>query len=196
MNSTAESSRPGERTQALTQHAELLLLGALEAEPETTQAHLAARVGVAVGTVNWHLKRWAADGYVHIKRIGRWRWRYILTPRGLAEKGRLAASFVERSMRLYRETREHARARLRELRSAGYDHVRLEGAGDLADVCRLTCLERGVSITQDRDAPVLRIEGTDLRLAWPRGRPEPGPGTRARRAPTLQGHPGRGRADA
>ena len=55
----------------------LELLEALEADPETTQAHLATQVGVAVGTVNWYLKRWAAKGYVKIRRIGRWRWRYV-----------------------------------------------------------------------------------------------------------------------
>ena len=32
---------------------ELQLLEALASDPETTQADLAARVGVAVGTVNW-----------------------------------------------------------------------------------------------------------------------------------------------
>jgi winged helix-turn-helix DNA-binding protein len=152
----------------LEKHAQLRLLDALEAEPEISQADLAVRVGVAVGTVNWYLKRWAADGYLHIKRIGRWRWRYILTPHGMAEKARLGAAFIERSMRLYRETREQARARLTEVRSAGYDRVQVAGDGDLADVCRLTCLERGVAVTQDADAPALCVDGTDIRLQWPK----------------------------
>jgi len=145
----------------------LRLLDALESEPETTQSDLAARLGVAVGTVNWYLKRYAADGFVHITRIGRWRWRYILTPRGMAEKARLAASFVDRSMRLYRETRELVSARLTELRNAGYERIRIEGDGDLADVCRLTCLERGIGVTDEDGAPVLRIESTTIRLVWP-----------------------------
>lgn len=153
----------------LEKHAKLRLLDALEAEPEISQADLAARVGVAVGTVNWYLKRWATDGYLHIKRIGRWRWRYILTPHGLAEKARLGASFIERSMRLYRETREQARERLTEVRAAGYDRIRIAGDGDLADVCRLTCLERGIAITLDGDAPVLSVDGTAIGLTWPEG---------------------------
>ena len=164
-----------EKPPALEKHAQLRLLDALEAEPEISQADLAARVGVAVGTVNWYLKRWAADGYVHIKRIGRWRWRYILTPHGLAEKTRLAAAFIDRSMRLYRETRELARARLAEVRKAGYDRVQLAGDGDLADVCRLTCLERGIAVTQDAGAPALLVEGTDVRIEWP-GTAKPGAG--------------------
>ena len=61
-------------------YTELQLLEALEAEPETSQADLAAKVGVAVGTVNWYIKRWSAKGYIKVKRIGRWRWRYLLAP--------------------------------------------------------------------------------------------------------------------
>jgi hypothetical protein len=49
---------------------ELQLLEALELEPETTQA------GVAVGMVNWYLKRWTAKGTIKVKRIGRWQWCY------------------------------------------------------------------------------------------------------------------------
>ena len=154
---------------ALEKHAKLRLLDALEAEPEISQADLAARVGVAVGTVNWHLKHWATDGYLHIKRIGRWRWRYILTPHGVAEKARLGASFIERSMRLYRETREQARERLAEVCAAGSDRVCIAGDGDLADVCRLTCLERGITTTADADVPVLVVAGTQIELKWPEG---------------------------
>lgn len=165
MNSTTESVEG--KQEVPDNQAQLRLLDALAAEPETTQSDLAARLGVAVGTVNWYLKRYAADGYVHITRIGRWRWRYILTPRGMAEKARLATSFVDRSMRLYRETRDLARARLTEVRNSGYDRIRIEGEGDLADVCRLTCLERGIGMTQEDAAPVLRIESMTIRLIWP-----------------------------
>ena len=37
----------------LEQHRELQVLDILESEPEISQADLAARAGVAVGTVNW-----------------------------------------------------------------------------------------------------------------------------------------------
>ena len=148
-------------------HAEFRLLDAVEAEPESTQAALAARVGVAVGTVNWYLKRFAADGYIHMTRIGRWRWRYILTPRGIAEKARLGAAFVERSMLLYRETRRASQSCLREVRETGFDAVRLSGTADLVDVCRLTCLEQGVAVSDDGAVPVLRVDATGIVVEWP-----------------------------
>ena len=45
---------------------ELALLERIEQDPDVTQASLATQLGVAVGTVNWHLKRLIAKGYVKI----------------------------------------------------------------------------------------------------------------------------------
>ncbi|MEZ4663124.1 MAG: winged helix-turn-helix transcriptional regulator [Caldilineaceae bacterium] len=84
---------------------ELQLLEALADTPETSQADLAARVGVAVGTVNWYLKRWSQKGYIKIRRIGRWQWSYLLTPEGMAQKARLASAYLEASLSLYRQMR-------------------------------------------------------------------------------------------
>jgi len=150
---------------------ELKLLEAIEEEPEARQIDLAARVGVAVGTVNWLLKRLAAKGYVKVRRIGRWRWRYLLTPKGFAEKARLTQRYLQESMRLYRETRQEARSMLAKIRKKGYNQVRIEGdpGSDLVDVCRLTCLEQGITIVDSNEAPLLRVAGRELVLEWPEG---------------------------
>lgn len=154
---------------------ELRLLEELEQEPEARQVDLAARLGVAVGTVNWLIKRLAAKGYVKVKRIGRWRWRYLLTPQGVAAKARLTQQYLQYSMRLYRETRQRAGELLDELRKRGYSEVCLEGDpdNDLLDVCRLTCLERGVNIIKngsDRQTqiPRLRVAGREVQIEWPK----------------------------
>ena len=148
---------------------ELDLLEALETKPETTQADLAVKAGVAVGTVNWYLKRWAKKGYVKIKRIGRWRWRYLLTPSGMKEKTRLAAEYMEASMSLYRRTRDKATQLLHQVKDAGYHQVKIEGEGDIADIAALTCLELGVRVLRHSDdtrIPVLQVNGTTLELMW------------------------------
>jgi len=148
------------------QQRELQLLEALAASPEARQLDLAARLGVAVGTVNWHLKRLAAKGLIKVRRIGQWRWQYLLTPKGLAEKARLTAAYVQLSLELYRQTRGRALELLGRLRAAGFDRVRLGGEGDLLDICRLTCLEQGVQIAPDADAdlPLIRQVGRELEL--------------------------------
>ena len=81
---------------------ELGLLEEIARDPDTTQATLATRLGVAVGTVNWHLKRLVAKGYVKVKRAERRKLRYILTPEGLALRAQLTVNYVETSMALYR----------------------------------------------------------------------------------------------
>jgi DNA-binding MarR family transcriptional regulator len=148
---------------------ELELLEALEKSPETTQADLAAQLGVAVGTVNWYLKRWSKKGYVKISRINRWKWSYLLTPEGMARKARLASEYVEASLTLYRRTRTEAKRVLSEARAAGYNQVMIAGNGEIAEICRLTCLELGVQIVEPHSSvvPTLHIDGTRLVLVWP-----------------------------
>ena len=142
---------------------------ALESEPETSQADLAAQVGVAVGTVNWYLKRWSAKGYVKVKRIGRWRWRYLLTPQGMSEKATLAAKYFDYSMTVYRRTRTEAKQSLAQVREAGFEEVVIEGDGDIADIYALTCLEYGIKINNPAtvDLPVLKLDGMSASLVWP-----------------------------
>lgn len=147
---------------------ELQLLEAIATTPETTQANLAAQVGVAVGTVNWYLKRWSKKGYIKIRRISRWQWSYLLTPDGIARKTRLASEYVEASLNLYRRTRQQAKQSLQEVRSAGYMQVHLIGEGEIVDICRLTCLEMGIEVVDSSPmTPALIIEGTQISLNWP-----------------------------
>jgi hypothetical protein len=72
--------------------------------------------------------------------------------------------YVEKSFSLYRKTRQRVSEYLTQVQSAGYDRVRIIGRGDVADICRLTCLEHGVNVVNDKDAPVLQVEGFKVLL--------------------------------
>jgi DNA-binding MarR family transcriptional regulator len=143
---------------------ELTLLEKIENDPDVNQSTLATQLGVAVGTVNWHLKRLIAKGYVKVKRAERKKLRYIITPEGIALRARLAVDYVERSFSLYRKTRQRVREYLSEIKSAGYDRIRIIGKGDVADICRLTCLEHGIAVVNDKNAPALQVEGSKVIL--------------------------------
>ncbi len=143
---------------------ELILLEQIEHDPDVTQASLAAQLGVAVGTVNWHLKRLVAKGYVKVKRAQRRKLRYIITPEGIALRARLTVNYIETSMKLYRRTRQRVRDLLSEIKLNGYDRVRIDGEGDIAEICRLTCLEQGILIGDDGNFPVLEVRGTKIYL--------------------------------
>ena len=149
---------------------EMVLLEQIEYDPDINQKTLAANLGVAVGTVNWHLKRLIAKGYVKVKRAQRRKLRYIITPEGIAFRARLTVNYIEQSMQLYRIVRERVRESLAELKMAGYDSVRLQGDGDIADICRLTCIEQGVHVTDSPEAPLLELR--DLKVVLHLGYPE------------------------
>ena len=138
---------------------ELTLLENIENDPNVNQSTLATQLGVAVGTVNWHLKRLIAKGYVKAMRAERKKLRYIITPEGIALRARLAVDYVERSFSLYRRTRQRVREFLDEIQQAGYDRVRILGRGDVVDICRLTCLEHGIEVVTDKEAPALQVDG-------------------------------------
>jgi DNA-binding MarR family transcriptional regulator len=143
---------------------ELALLESIEKDPDVTQASLATQLDVAVGTVNWHLKRLIEKGYVKIKRAERKKLRYIITPEGIALRAHLTVDYIDQQFRLYRKTREHVREYLEEVNRSGFKQVRLVGEGDVADICRLTCLEKGFSITQDENVPLLQVDGLKVIL--------------------------------
>jgi DNA-binding MarR family transcriptional regulator len=146
---------------------ELGLLTEIERDPDITQAGLATKLGVAVGTVNWHLKRLTAKGYVKVKRAERKKLRYIITPEGLALRARLTMAYIENSMTLYRQVREDARKLLSTAQKKKIPAVRIVGDGDIADICRLTCLELGIRVvdgeSQD-NVPIIKVEGREINI--------------------------------
>jgi len=145
---------------------DLVILEQIEDDPDATQASLASRLGVAVGTVNWHLKRLVDKGYVKVRRVERRKLRYIITPEGLALRARLTVDFIQTQFRLYREVRQQAVRALEQVREQGHSSIRMQGEGDLADVCRLTCLEQNIAIVEDGNAPIISVKEYKIRVLW------------------------------
>lgn len=148
----------------------LSILEEVEENPEIKQKTLASRLGMGVGTVNWYIKRLSNKGYLKIKRIGQWKWKYILTPEGMKEKARLTKQYIKNSMELYRKTRQKARKLLTKLKDDGRSEVLISGNNDLAEVCRLTALELGIEVVNpdktsaNEDYPKLEVNGQELTL--------------------------------
>jgi len=78
----------------------LQMLTHIEANPDISQLTLADELGVAVGTINWHLKRMIAKGYVKVKRAQRKKLRYIITPEGIALRAALTVDYIKNSFDL------------------------------------------------------------------------------------------------
>ena len=151
----------------LENHRDAIILEQIEKHPDATQATLAQRLGVAVGTINWHLKRLVAKGYVKVQRAERRKLSYIITPEGLALRARLTFDFIQNQFRLYRHMRTRTSQAIDELKKSGYRAVRIEAEGDTVDVIRLTCLELGIEIVTEEDAPALKLEGFKIIIVPP-----------------------------
>ena len=145
---------------------DLVLLEHLEQDPDATQASLASQLGVAVGTINWHLKRLIEKGYIKARRVERRKLRYVITPEGLALRARLTVDYIQSSFRVYRLVRQRMLDALAEIHTAGSHAIRLNGEGDVAEICRLTCIERGVPISSDEHDPLLRVIGLKIFVEW------------------------------
>jgi DNA-binding MarR family transcriptional regulator len=143
---------------------EMALLEHIEQDPDVTQASLATKLGVAVGTVNWHIKRLINKGYVKVKRAERRKLRYIITPEGLAFRARLTVDYVEQQFLLYRRIRGTVRDQLTQIKRAGFERVCIHGDGDIADICRLTCLEIGIKPVEEDCFPEIRVDGLNVIL--------------------------------
>jgi len=146
---------------------DLTLLEEIEQDPDINQAALAVQLGVAVGTVNWHLKRLIEKGAIKVKRATRRKLRYIITSEGLALRARLTLDFVQQSFKLYRLMRSRAQAIIPQIKEAGFHAVKIQASGDAEDVIRLTCLEHQISVLDDGPIPVIKMQGLKLLLIMP-----------------------------
>ena len=80
----------------------LRLLDAIERRKSPSQRDLARVLGVSLGLVNSFVRRLAQKGYFKITHLPRNRIRYILTPKGAAEKSRLTYAYLQFSHPFYR----------------------------------------------------------------------------------------------
>jgi len=128
---------------------DLEILTAIEEGGPLTQRGLARRLGVALGLTNLHLRRLARTGAIRIVEARHQasagnRRRYLLTPRGVAEKTRLSYQHLVDALDVYRRTRQVLRASLSSLPQRGARRIGLCGAGEAAEIAYLTLRELGV----------------------------------------------------
>jgi DNA-binding Lrp family transcriptional regulator len=122
---------------------DLRLLDALEQDSALTQRTLADRLGIALGLTNLYLKRLIRKGYVKGVSTSPNRLKYLITPRGLARKARLAVEFMEYSLDLYRDARKHVRVNL-DGRVVHQNRVAIYGTGEAAELAYLVLRELGL----------------------------------------------------
>ena len=86
------------------------LLKILAEEPRLGQREMAKRMGISLGKVNFCVSELAVKGWIKITRLKSARKKipyiYMLTPKGLEEKGKLTVRFLRRKLTEYEEIKK------------------------------------------------------------------------------------------
>jgi DNA-binding Lrp family transcriptional regulator len=142
-------------------HRDLKLLEAVERDSRITQRGLATKLGIALGLTNIYLRRLVRKGYIKCVNVQSNRISYLITPRGIAEKARLTYEFMDYSLHLYGEVRQHLRHALQECAAADR-RVAIFGRGEAAELAYLSLKECGLE-----PVAIFDVEGGQEFLGMP-----------------------------
>ena len=141
---------------------EYTLLNEIAQDSLVTQAGLSDRLGIAVGSVNWYIKRLVQRGWIKVSRLDRTRLKYDLTSEGMAVFTQRALLYARDSLKVYSDLRNRAKTLVKELQQRGVRHVYLEGNDSMMDILRLTCIEAGLALDSTPKKIVLKALGRDF----------------------------------
>lgn len=119
----------------------LQILDELAQNDSLTQRDLSDRLGIALGLVNSYIKNLAIKGFITVKSIPPKRYAYYLTPKGFAEKSRLAYHLLHDYTRIYREAKANFKSLFNGLQEAGTARIVLAGADEVAEIASITLQE-------------------------------------------------------
>lgn len=125
---------------------DLQVLEAVAQDQRITQRGLAANLGIALGLANLYVKRLARKGYIKCVNLQSNRVLYLITPKGIVEKTRLAFEYMDYSLHLYRQVRSHLRDVLQPLAAAGHKRIAIYGTGEAAELAYISVKEAGLEL--------------------------------------------------
>ncbi|MBV6391426.1 MAG: hypothetical protein KPEEDBHJ_00634 [Anaerolineales bacterium] len=143
---------------------EYALLDEIAQDSLVTQASLSKRLGIAVGSVNWYIKRLVTRGWVKVSHLDRTRLQYDLTPEGMKVFTQRAMNYARDSLKAYGSLRDKAKSLTADLKRNGVKKVYLNGDDPIMDILRLTCIEAGLKISDLPEDCVLESDGRGYRV--------------------------------
>ncbi len=124
----------------------LQILEEINNKHSPSQRDLARKLNISLGLVNSFIKRLARKGYLKITTIPRNRVKYILTPKGFAEKSRLTYEFIQYSFRFYKEALRKFEDLLNGFKKRGVKKVIFYGANDLAEIAFISLKSTDIAL--------------------------------------------------
>ena len=124
----------------------LRILEEIEKDNSQSQRELSRKLNISLGLVNSFIKRLAHKGYFKVTTIPKNRARYILTPKGFAEKTRLTYEFIQYSFHFYKTARRKLKTLLSTLENGGVQSAIFYGASDLAEIAYVSLRETNLEL--------------------------------------------------
>ena len=127
------------------------VLDTLDRQPISNQRQLAHHAGISLGQVNYILKSLLEKGFV---KIGNFRkspnksgYIYLLTPKGIQAKSRLAARFITSKLIEYESLRDRLADKLQVLEDKGHRMIAFVGPQVVKDFAEIIIRERGLNLS-------------------------------------------------
>jgi len=124
----------------------LQILEEIEKNQSSNQRELARKLNISLGLVNSFVKRLSQKGYLKVTTIPKNRIKYILTPKGFAEKTKLTYEYIQFSYRFYKDTRKRLQNLFQALVNENVQRVVFFGIGDLAEIAYLSLQETSLEL--------------------------------------------------
>jgi DNA-binding MarR family transcriptional regulator len=124
----------------------LKILEEIDNDHTPSQRDLSKKLNISLGLVNSFVKRLANKGYFKINNIPKNRVKYILTPKGAAEKTRLTYQYIQYSLAFYRNARENLHKLFKYLIAQGVRRVVFYGTGDFAEIAFISLQETSIQM--------------------------------------------------
>lgn len=124
----------------------LRILEEIDKDESPSQREISRKLNISLGLVNSFVKRLAQKGYCKVTTIPKNRVRYLLTPKGAAEKSRLTYEYIQSSIQFYRRALHKVRDLLNDLTKEGVEQIVFYGVSDLAEISYLLMQEVSIQL--------------------------------------------------
>jgi DNA-binding MarR family transcriptional regulator len=145
---------------------EYSVLTEIAQDPLVTQAGLSAELGIAVGSVNWYIKRLIQRGWIKVSHLDRTRLKYDLTSKGMQVFTQRALLYARDSLKVYKDLRNKAQRIVNALREKGISEVYMVADDEMMDILRLTCIENGIAVSNAPCDVTLKATGQDFEAVY------------------------------
>ncbi len=127
---------------------DIKILEIIAQDDGVSQRGLVDKSGLSLGMVNLVLRRLAKTGYIKMVNLDKRKVQYLLTSKGIKEKTDRSYTYLQRTIRVYKEYRDQVERVIDEELKQGHHRIKVVGEGELADLVKTILKEKNGALTQ------------------------------------------------